>query len=159
MNAAIAQHLNIAEQAIAKVEEWAHVLFVRFTSGRPQFVSKKVVKMESPKLNCSEAAEKVAEICSNKYGFGQCTVWSKKENECRVYLGKNGYVEIKDTVDLYYLKSYKKEVAQLLGDLVGCELRTGETLTTADVSQKCWRDEDGNPVNEIAHPAEAAYFD
>ena len=42
MNAAIAQHLNIAESMIASVEEWAHVLFVRFVSGRPRFVSKKV---------------------------------------------------------------------------------------------------------------------
>lgn len=43
---AVARHLNIAEAAIVKVEEWAHVLFVRFVSGRPRFVSKKAVKME-----------------------------------------------------------------------------------------------------------------
>lgn len=40
--AQIASHLNIAETIIATVEEWAHVLFVRFTIGRPRFVSKKV---------------------------------------------------------------------------------------------------------------------
>jgi hypothetical protein len=43
--AAIANHLNIAEAIIASVEEWAHVLFVRFVGRRPRFVSKKVVKM------------------------------------------------------------------------------------------------------------------
>lgn len=46
MNAQIAQHLNIAEALIAEVQEWAHVLFVRFTSGRPLFVSKKVVNVK-----------------------------------------------------------------------------------------------------------------
>lgn len=43
MNAQIAQHLNIAEALIAEVQEWAHVLFVKFISGRPRFVSKKAV--------------------------------------------------------------------------------------------------------------------
>lgn len=43
-NAQIAAHLNIAESAISSVEEWASVLFVKFTTGRPRFVSKKVVK-------------------------------------------------------------------------------------------------------------------
>jgi hypothetical protein len=46
--AAIANHLNIAESIISSVEEWAHVLFVRFVGRRPRFVSKKVTKMESP---------------------------------------------------------------------------------------------------------------
>lgn len=43
--AAIANHLNIAEGIIASVEEWAHVLFVRFIGRRPRFVSKKVMKV------------------------------------------------------------------------------------------------------------------
>lgn len=42
--AQIANHLNIVESVIVEVQEWAHVLFVRFASGRPRFVSKKVVK-------------------------------------------------------------------------------------------------------------------
>lgn len=42
---AVAKHLNLVETLIAEVQEWAHVLFVRFTSGSPRFVSKKVVKM------------------------------------------------------------------------------------------------------------------
>lgn len=46
LNNAIATHLNILESAIAAVEEWANVLFVRFTSGRPRFVSKKVKLQE-----------------------------------------------------------------------------------------------------------------
>jgi len=43
MNAAIAQHLNIAESAITEIQEWAHVLWVRFVGG-VRFVSKKVMK-------------------------------------------------------------------------------------------------------------------
>lgn len=43
--AAIANHLNIAEAIITEVQEWAHVLFVRFVGRRPRFVSKKVVEV------------------------------------------------------------------------------------------------------------------
>ena len=43
----IAQHLNILESAIAQVEEWANVLFVRFIKGSPRFVSKKVKEKET----------------------------------------------------------------------------------------------------------------
>jgi hypothetical protein len=154
MNTAIAQHLNVAESAIIRVEEWANVLFAVVKGIGARFVSKKVIKVE---FNQSEAAELVAEKVSNKYGFGQCKVWSNRPGELRVYVGKHGYVEIKDTVDLYYLKGYKKEVAELLGDLVGAKVKSTQTLTTAG-AQKCWRDEDGNPVDEIANPAEAVYF-
>jgi hypothetical protein len=55
MNAAIAQHLNIAESLIAEVQEWANVLWVRFVSGRPRFVSKKVVKVPEDYRNVSES--------------------------------------------------------------------------------------------------------
>lgn len=41
---AVANHLNIAESLISEIQEWASVLWVRFVSGRPRFVSKKVVK-------------------------------------------------------------------------------------------------------------------
>lgn len=43
MKAQIAQHLSISENQIKSVEEWAHVLFVRFNAGRPRFVSKSAV--------------------------------------------------------------------------------------------------------------------
>jgi hypothetical protein len=42
---AIAQHLNIASQAILEVQEWAQVYWVRFQGGC-RFVSKKLIKME-----------------------------------------------------------------------------------------------------------------
>lgn len=48
--AAIAQHLNIAESAIIRIEEWANVLFVVCRKLGARFVSKKVLKMETIKL-------------------------------------------------------------------------------------------------------------
>jgi dissimilatory sulfite reductase (desulfoviridin) alpha/beta subunit len=47
MNAAIAQHLNVAESAIIRVEEWANVLFAVVKGIGARFVSKKVVKVDS----------------------------------------------------------------------------------------------------------------
>lgn len=46
LQAAVATHLNISPNQIKSVEEWASVLFVRFTVGRPRFVSKKVTVKE-----------------------------------------------------------------------------------------------------------------
>lgn len=50
----VASHLNIAESLIRSIEEWANVLFVRFVSGSPRFVSKKALKKEMPALEGSE---------------------------------------------------------------------------------------------------------
>lgn len=47
MNAAIAQHLNVAEQAIIEIQEWASVLWVRVKGLGARFVSKKVTKVET----------------------------------------------------------------------------------------------------------------
>jgi hypothetical protein len=46
MNAQIAQHLNIAESAIIRIEEWANVLFVVCRKLGGRFVSKRVAKVE-----------------------------------------------------------------------------------------------------------------
>lgn len=44
--AAIAQHLNITESAIVRIEEWKNVLFVVCRGLGARFVSKKVVDMK-----------------------------------------------------------------------------------------------------------------
>lgn len=88
--AAVANHLNILESAIVEIQEWASVLWVRFVSGRPRFVSKKVVKVIQ--MTRKQLAEKIANNldCTSK-------VWAKS-NKVRVYLshrGKDyGFVEI-----------------------------------------------------------------
>jgi len=45
MNTAVAQHLNVAAEAILEVQEWARVLWVRVKGIGARFVSKKVVEM------------------------------------------------------------------------------------------------------------------
>lgn len=47
---AIAQALKVAENQIKSCEEWHQVYFVRFTVGRPTFVSKRKTKKEMKKM-------------------------------------------------------------------------------------------------------------
>lgn len=54
---AVASHLNLAEELILEVQEWAKVLWVRIKGMRPKFVSKKVVRMNNP-VNPFKLAEK-----------------------------------------------------------------------------------------------------
>ena len=46
MNAAIAQHLNVAESAIVRVEEWASVMFAVIKGIGARFVSKKITEVK-----------------------------------------------------------------------------------------------------------------
>lgn len=64
---AVANHLNITESLIAEIQEWASVLWVRFVSGRPRFVSKKVLKVEKPILdNVAKQLEQAKRIEGKK---------------------------------------------------------------------------------------------
>lgn len=63
---AIAQHLNIASQAIIEVQEWAQVIWVRFVGGC-RFVSKQVIKV----LDTSKASENVRTRISAYFKFVQ----------------------------------------------------------------------------------------
>ncbi len=67
MNAAIAQHLNVVESAIVRIEEWANVLFVVVRGIGARFVSKKVVgnypktitaEIEGRKFECVRGNDK-----------------------------------------------------------------------------------------------------
>jgi len=66
MNAAIAQHLNILESAIVKVEEWANVLFVVAKGIGARFVSKKVVKVEVKTLKTVKRTSASGMVCWDK---------------------------------------------------------------------------------------------
>jgi hypothetical protein len=57
MNTAIAQHLNIAESAIVRVEEWANVMFAVVRGLGARFVSKKVVKKMSGNIEFVQGSE------------------------------------------------------------------------------------------------------
>lgn len=54
MHAQIAQHLNIAESAIIRIEEWANVLFVVCRKLGGRFVSKRVAKVATEQLSVVE---------------------------------------------------------------------------------------------------------
>jgi hypothetical protein len=65
LNQAIAQHLNVTEQAIIKVEEWANVLFTVVKGLGARFVSKRVKPqtlssnaIEDVKLGCFKGIQK-----------------------------------------------------------------------------------------------------
>lgn len=97
MNTAIANHLNVIEEAILEVRIWAQVLWVRVRGLGCRFVSKKVVKtMEETKL---ERAQKVV----NHLGFGK--IW-QGGNVVRVYFSeKSGYIQIgKNSLDCSKMK-------------------------------------------------------
>jgi hypothetical protein len=49
--AQIATALNVSPNQIKRAEEWKNVLFVVVRGCRARFVSKKVIKMETPKLS------------------------------------------------------------------------------------------------------------
>lgn len=66
MNTAIAQHLNVTEEAILRVEEWASVIFTVVRGLGARFVSKKVVKMDLPKLEGTEKQVAWAEDIRNQ---------------------------------------------------------------------------------------------
>lgn len=58
MNTAIAQHLNVATEAIIEVQEWARVLWVRVKGLGARFVSKKVTEMVETQLPELQGSEK-----------------------------------------------------------------------------------------------------
>jgi len=113
MNAAIAQHLNVAESAIVRIEEWAHVLFVVCKKLGARFVSKKVVKVEKTQIGFKDAAKALASSLS--VAGKKAKFWDKKEGECRIYT-QYGYLRIAPETDKssqvqYFTKSY--EISEL----------------------------------------------
>jgi len=161
MNAAIAQHLNILESAIVKVEEWANVLFVVAKGIGARFVSKKVAKVEKQLISGLEYAEKLAALWnqtigsewhSKAAGFVKATLWMKKADEIRVYFG-DGCFSLKQASN-----------AEIVGGLQGFKYGIGDQVKAliAQLSQefKCdrlkpkaqnvaWFNEDGQEVDSI----------
>lgn len=66
--AAIANHLNVAESAIVRVEEWATVLFAVVKGIGARFVSKKIVEDES--MTQEQLVEKMEEIGGSRWTKG-----------------------------------------------------------------------------------------
>jgi hypothetical protein len=69
MNAAIAQHLNITEQAIVRIEEWANVMFVVAKGLGARFVSKKIGAKRMEKITLEKAQEISQDTEAIKRGY------------------------------------------------------------------------------------------
>lgn len=86
MNAAIAQHLNVAIELILEVRVWAKVLWVRVQGLRPRFVSKKVATSnpidpfelaEKEQDNRADKADAMAAKINDYLPMGHSISWSK----------------------------------------------------------------------------------
>lgn len=82
---AIAQHLNLAEELILEVQEWARVLWVRIKGMRPKFVSKKVA-MEP------QSDDLVGLLL--EAGFTKANLW-QKHGLTRIYT-QSGFIDLTD---------------------------------------------------------------
>lgn len=129
--AAVANHLNVVESAILRVEEWANVLFAVVRGVGARFVSKEV-KVVKQRINTLEAANQVRSKVGGK-------VWDKKRGETRLYFGKGflKFVPNHDGIQVHYhTKSYEltDAVKEAIADLNStCEIVAG-TGDTFDAS-------------------------
>lgn len=67
---AVAKHLNILESTIVEVQEWANVLWVRFTKRRPRFVSKKIKQQIKTKIRVFKKSVTYKSIVNNISFYG-----------------------------------------------------------------------------------------
>ncbi|MEM9264007.1 MAG: hypothetical protein AAGA46_00610 [Cyanobacteria bacterium P01_F01_bin.13] len=88
--AAIARHLNIAESAIVRCEEWANVVFCVVRGLGARFVSKKIVKVTRSQV-ANQIASAVKKYDRENY---QVKVWVKA-GRCRLYVKDLGYSNAK----------------------------------------------------------------
>ena len=133
--AAIANHLNVAESIIAAVEEWAHVLFVRFIGRRPRFVSKRVIDMTTDK---DQLIEKMEEIGGRR--------WTKDDHD-RVYFP--GAVVAK-LLKLSNSKSRQINAAKFYYDLNASEFVQGCNTKCYDVTDR--------GISGIGYPPRRPYW-
>ncbi len=113
--AAIAQHLNVIEASIIRVEEWKTVIFAVVKGIGARFVSKKVVPATPRPLT----AEQLEAVGGNR--------WTKGDMD-RVYF------EISDFVELSNSKARKLAGTKLFFDLTDGEFKTNATVCKDEVT-------------------------
>lgn len=124
---AIAQHLNLTEESILEVQEWARVLWVRIKGMRPKFVSKKVVKMEKTPDNLAQALLNA--------GFAQANVW-QKNGLTRIYT-QSGFIDLTDNEPKIKGGHTKEEKRQIKN----CLKQWGfVNVGSAKKNQKTWKE-------------------
>lgn len=173
MNAAlttqVAQHLQIAADAIARIEEWAHCLFVVARGVGARFVSKKIAMNAQKKpITYGELANEITSEINTRYhnewrrevsGYFTAKTWMGQSGEVRVYCGKYGFIRVSnDGVSTGFLKSY----AQPLADPIVAELLekfevSADAKPSTVGKRKAWFNEDGQEVD--AFDPDAVYSD
>lgn len=151
MNAAIAQHLNICESAIVRVEEWARVLFVVCRKLGARFVSKKVVTVETKTYTHYEVADEVCDRINKSETIFTAKLWSKKSDETRVYVSYRnkvkvkdcGYVKVCDSGIFRHLTLQAGTIENLYADLKNLSIKQSTPdLVSKDplteVVEECW---------------------
>lgn len=128
---AIAQHLNIATEAIVKIEEWATVLWVRFKGGC-RFVSKKIMGTKT-----KTDIEKLEKIGGNR--------WTKGEHD-RIYF--HGSL-IASMLKLSNSKSRQINASKFWYDV--------NTKSFHYAGSTCWGVTD-SPMAGLGHPTNPAYW-
>lgn len=153
MQAAIAQHLNVSESAILKIEEWKNVLFavVRGLGGR--FISKKVTQTMQTELESGyELADKIADAIEDSDTIYSASLWNKKAGETRIYVsysskkGKKdcGYIRVMDSGEIYrHLTLQAGTIEALYEDLKSLKVKQAPVkLTSSDpltqIVEECW---------------------
>jgi hypothetical protein len=84
----VSEFLNVAQELVTEVREWASVLWVRVTGFRPRFVSKKVIKMENPpkKSGYNKPYSQLKNALSALSGISPIEVWVKIENQAAPFM-------------------------------------------------------------------------
>jgi hypothetical protein len=142
MNAQIAKHLNLAEELITEVQEWAKVLWVRINGMRSRFVSKKVVKMEKTLDGLAQALLEA--------GFTKANVW-QKHGLTRIYT-QSGFIDLTDEPKIK--GGHSKQEKQQILDCLKKWNALGEGVTAPS---KDWKQHLLRPQSQTIQDSCSAY--
>jgi hypothetical protein len=118
MNAAIATHLNVAEQAIVEIQEWATVLWVRVKGLGARFVSKRVAEMEKTDV------EKLEEVGNRWAGYGKDRIYFEQSTIKRVLgLSNSKYRQLGGSKFFYNVQDGKfyEQMTGVVHGVTGCK--------------------------------------
>lgn len=120
----VAQHLQVAADAIARIEEWANCLFAVVRGMGARFVSKKIAMTTQPKtITAYDYAAELAKMITDRTKSYNAKVWQKSD-KVRVYVnmlnGKGvGYYGVENGLITFNAKSYvDTECEPLIDELI-----------------------------------------
>ena len=119
----VARHLQVAADAIARIEEWANCLFAVVRGMGARFVSKKIMTVEPKTITAYDYASGLAKMITDRTKSYNAKVWQKGD-KVRVYVnmlnGKGvGYYGIENGLITFNAKSYvDTECEPLIDELI-----------------------------------------